>query len=306
MKGSFLYLILIFVMMVWGLNVIAIKVVVSQFSVITITSLRIFTAFLTLLPLIFYRKLFRKLPKREFLYIFGVATFGVLGHQYFLSVGLNHTSATNGGLILGAVPIATSIAAAIFLGDKLTVGRVCGLLLGFSGVATIILASSQGAFTISFGDFYLCLAVLTQALSFVMIKKVSATVDTAYITVLSQIIGAFMLLSISFYIEPAGLSTLKGGTSTVWLIFAGSAIISTALGHLLYNYAIQQLGAGKSAIFLNLSPFFAIIGASLFLGEKIVTTHWVGFILIVSGVLLGSGMLDQLRTNVTAEKLMKP
>lgn len=305
MRGPYIYLILVFVMLVWGFNVVAIKIVVSTFSVVTITALRILTAFLALLPMLLYRKLFRVLTKKEFLYVFGIGLFGVLGHHFFLSTGLKLSTAANGGLILGAVPIATSIAAVLFLGDKVTISRVLGLLFGFSGVATIMLAGSHGAFAISIGDIYLCLAVVTQAISFIMIKKVSKSVDTAYITGISQFMGAIMLLSLSFMIEPGGLATLKGGTSVAWIVFFASGIIATGLGHLLYNKAIQQIGAGEAALFLNLSPFFALVGAALFLGERIVIGQWLGFILIVAGVLLGSGIIEQLRTKQLRVKDVK-
>ncbi|MBS4177584.1 DMT family transporter [Lederbergia citrea] len=293
MRASFLYVLLVLLTVSWGLNVIAIKIVVSQFSAVTITALRIMTAFLAIAPFLYYRKIFRTLPKSEMLSIVAIAVFGVLGHQYFLSVGLEHTTAANGGLILGTVPIATSIAAAIFLGDRLTASRIIGLLLGFFGVAMIVLAKSSGVLTVSFGDLYVCLAVVTQAISFILIKRLSENVDSAYITSLSQLFGALMLFTLSLGLEPEGLQSLSNGTTTAWLVFLASGIISTGLGHLVYNHAIQEIGAGKSALFLNLTPFFSLVGAYFFFGEKILISQALGFILIVSGVLLGTGAIEQ-------------
>ncbi|WP_419180519.1 EamA family transporter [Bacillus salipaludis] len=45
----------------------------------------------------------------------------------------------------------------------------------------------------------------------------------------------------------------------------------------------------ESAIFINLNPFFALVGAVLFLGEKISSPQIVGFLFILLGVLLGQG-----------------
>lgn len=72
----------------------------------------------------------------------------------------------------------------------------------------------------------------------------------------------------------------------------GSAIFATALGQILYNHAIQ-LGPGKSSIFMNLSPFFALLGFFYFIGEQISIAHFLDFILIVTGVILGSGIADR-------------
>ena len=64
------------------------------------------------------------------------------------------------------------------------------------------------------------------------------------------------------------------------------------MGHMLYNFALGKVGTTEAAIFLNLNPFFSLIGAVLFLGEKIVLTQVVGFILILIGVLFGSGVYE--------------
>ncbi|WP_318617143.1 DMT family transporter [Sporosarcina sp. YIM B06819] len=294
MKRPLLYSLLVIVMMIWGFNIIAIKIIVSTLPTITITALRVFMAFLALLPILYYKKLFRILSKKEMAYVLGIALTGVLGHQVFMSVGLNYTTATNGGVILGTVPIATSVAAILFLGDKLTISRVLGLLFGFSGVTFIMFANASVPIGFSIGDLYMCIVVVLQALSFVLIKRLSESVEVIYITGITQLFGFGMLLSLSIVIEPNGISLLKYGSTTVWLLFLGSGLIATGLGHLLYNYAIQQVGASKSALFLNLSPFFAILGSALFLGEPIFAGQWIAFGLIVIGVILGAGMLEQI------------
>lgn len=43
---------------------------------------------------------------------------------------------------------------------------------------------------------------------------------------------------------------------------------------------------------MNLTPFFSLVGAFFFIGEKIALAHILGFVLILIGVLLGSGTLE--------------
>lgn len=305
MSRIFLYILLVSVTMIWGFNVVAIKLLVTYFSAVTITSLRILLAFVAIVPLLFHWHLFKRLNKKEVSTIILIAIFGVFGHQYFLSVGLEHSSATNGGLILGTVPIATTIAAAIALGDRLSFYRIMGFLLGFFGVAVIVLAKS-GSLSITFGDLYFCLAVVTQAISFIMIKKVSNSVNSVYITSLSLLFGGAMLFALSSSIEPNGLQSLSNGSPWVWLVFIASGILASAFGQMGYNYAIQQIGPGKSALFLNLTPFFSLVAAYLFMGEKILISQFIGFILIVTGVLLGTGAIEQFfnKNNQKSKEIM--
>ena len=105
-------------------------------------------------------------------------------------------------------------------------------------------------------------------------------------------IGSLVLFVMGLIMEPSGLASLTNTTPYIWVIFLFSAIFATGLGHMVYNYAISQIGAAEASIFLNLNTLFSIVGAALLLGEIIKPVHYLGFILIVSGVILGSGTLE--------------
>jgi drug/metabolite transporter (DMT)-like permease len=294
MKAYQTYIILVLVMIAWGLNVTATKILVTNFLPLTITGIRVLTAGLSVLLLLALIKKVRKLTRREFYYVFLASLFNVVAHHYFLSIGLTATSATHGGLILGLSPILTTIFAIIFLGTPLTLLRTIGLILGFSGAAIIVLQG--GTLTgFAFGDGYLFLSALAQAISFILIKRVSHTLDPRLMTGYMLVIGSLFIIVISFFKEPGGYADLASATPSIWLIFLGSAVIATAMGHMMYNDAMGKIGAAEASIFINLNPFFALIGAALFLNETIRFNHVLGFLLIISGVLLGSGAIEEFR-----------
>jgi drug/metabolite transporter (DMT)-like permease len=143
---------------------------------------------------------------------------------------------------------------------------------------------------------YLCIAVIVQTISFVLIKKASETLNTTYMTGMTLLIGSIITLLIGFITEPNGISQIPGGSGVALGLFIFSGFVATGLGYLIVNSAIQQVGAGNSAIFLNLSPFFSVISAYFVLHESIYMSHWVGFGLIVIGVLLGAG-IGQVKSN---------
>lgn len=289
---AWIYLLVFGVMIVWGLNVIAIKVIVAAFPAITITAQRIFVAFLSITPILFMGKHFRKLTKKEFGLIVSITITGVLCHHLFLSVGLSKTTASNGGLILGTVPLTTSMFATLILKERFTVHRLFGILLGIAGVCLIVLSGQEETFAITAGDGLMILAVISQAVSFILIKMASETIDTKLITGYSQLIGALLLFIVGLGIEPGGLYRLADGTAAVWIVFFASGIVATGIGHLLYNHAIEKIGPAESSVFLNMTPFFALVGSYLFLGERLYITHVLGFILIVAGVLFGTGVIE--------------
>ncbi|KZE63991.1 hypothetical protein AWM68_12835 [Fictibacillus phosphorivorans] len=302
MKPYRTYIILFSVMVVWGLNVTATKILVTNFMPVTITGIRVLTAGLTVFLLLALIKKVRTLTKKEFWYVFLASIFNVLAHHYFLSIGLTETTATNGGLIMGMSPLLTTILAISFLGTPLTLLKTVGLLLGFSGVAFIVLEGSQVT-GISFGDGYILLSVLTQAVSFILIKRVAHTLDPRLMTGYMMVIGSLFLIVIGLIEEPQGFAgVIENSTVSLWLIYFASACIATAMGHMLYNEAIGKIGASEASIFINLNPFFALVGAVLFLDEKILFQHILGFFLIITGVLLGSGAVEEIRNRRLRKK----
>lgn len=305
MNKGLIYGLLLCLMMVWGFNVIAIKVLVDYFTPITIQAFRILTAGIVVLGVLLAKNEFRKMNKKEAGYIALIALTGVFAHHSLLATGLSQTSASNGGLILGLVPLTTSIFAMLFLGDRLTPLRLLGIILGFVGVTFVVLNGSGGIGSASLGDLYVLLAVLAQATSFVFIKKITQTLDARLITGMMLVSGSILLFLVGRQIEPAGLETFGTAPGWVWLIFLGSAVLATGLGHMLFNNAIQHLGAGETAIFNNLVPFFSLVGSYLFLGEIIHFSQIFGFIFIMAGVILGTGVIEHRRhfEEINAKKI---
>ena len=280
-------------MVAWGLNVTATKVLVENFMPVTMTALRIFVSGISVFIILFLMKKVRMLTKREFLYVFFGGLLNVVAHQYFLSTGLTQTSATNGGLILGMGPLLTAILAVVFLGSVVTGIRVIGIVLGIAGVSFIVFQGNGGIDGVSMGDVYIFVSILAQAASFILIKKGSETLDPRLMTGYMLVMGAVILFIISLFIEPEGLASMHNESMNLWAVFFASAIIATAIGHMLYNSAIGKVGAAEASMFLNLNPFFALVGAAIFLGEKITMAQIIGFIFILFGVILGSGAFEE-------------
>ncbi|WP_184320928.1 DMT family transporter [Geobacillus subterraneus] len=290
MRKSFIYVLLMGIMVAWGLNVTALKILVEHFSPVTLTALRIFTAGAVVLLFLWGIGRLGKVGWKEAKQIGLAAMFSVVAHHFFLAVGLTNTTAVNAGLVLGMVPLVTALLAMMWLGQRPTWFRILGIALGFFGVVFVVASGDGGLGHLSIGDVYVFLAVLAQGISFILIKK--ATVEARVMTGWMLVFGALWLFVLSFALEPHGLSSLKTGTPSLWMIFLASAVVATALGHMFYNQAVQYLGPAESAMFINLNPLFSLLGAHWLLGEPISWMQLAGFLFIVAGVMFGSGGMD--------------
>lgn len=280
-KNVQIYLILAAVMFLWGMNVTALKTLVQYFPAITIQSVRVFTAGIVVFIILAMLKKIRK-PTNVTL------------HHLFLGLGLSKTSAVNGGLILGMGPLLTALMAILLLGTRLTRIKVIGFVSGGVGITLTVLGGGDGLSGISIGDLFIFFSILSQAISFIIISKASKTMDPRLLTGYMFILGSTILFVIGLWSEPDGVASLTTGSMSLWLIFLGSAVLATAIGHMLYNDIIGRVGPAETSIFLNLNTFFSLIGAAIFLNEIITAYHLLGLLFIIIGVLLGSGAVEEL------------
>lgn len=296
-------MLLLLVMMLWGFNVSALKVLVMNMDPLFLTAVRIGIAGISVLLIAFFMGIFRLPNKDEIKTIGYITIFNVVIHHAFLALGLTKTSGVNAGLILGSSPLITMVLSIILLGDRITRLRVFGFFLGFIGILTTTVVGSEGFSSISTGDGMVFISVLMQAFSFILISKLNPTFDprllTGYMLVLGSVIIFIYCLSTGAELsDMMPLFDLRLG-----LVFLFSAILATAFGHMTYNYAITKVGPAETTIFVNLNTFFAILGAALFLGEPILLNHIAGLILILVGVFIGTGALEYMLSNRRKQQL---
>lgn len=278
----------------WGLNLSALKVLVDAIDPMLLTSFRIMMAGVVVLVICAVMGIFRLPRKHEWLVIFFIAIFNVVLHHSFVAVGLKLTSGINGGLILGMMPLVTVMMTVIILRQRVTWLRVSGFILGFIGVVVTTLTGADGLAAISLGDFIVFLGVIVQGFSFVLISKLKPTFDPRLATGYMLLLGSvfIFMLSQAFGSEIQEITYLldwKLGS-----VFLFSAVFASAFGHMTYNYAIKKVGPAEAALFINMNTLFAIIGASIFLNEVITMSHVVGFMLILSGVFIGTGAVEHM------------
>ncbi|MEH7293443.1 EamA family transporter [Priestia megaterium] len=287
------YGLVFFVTAIWGLNLVIIKVLVEDLPPQTMTAFRIMMAGITALIIIVLGKSFRRLSKKEWIYTLLGMLFGVISHHLLIAVGLTMIEASNASLILALVPSTTAILAVLFLGEQLTKLRVIGFILALTGVF-FIQGGSFSNMQLSQGELILFIAMFVQAISFIFVKKATETLDSKQVTTIMYLTGSIGLLIISFITEPGGVSEMTSAPLFIYFLFIVSGLVATGIGYIVFNAAIQQIGAGQTAIFNNFVPFFGLVFSAIFLNETITISQLIGFVFIVAGVLFGTGYIEKL------------
>lgn len=109
-------------------------------------------------------------------------------------------------------------------------------------------------------------------------------------TLLALLIGCQVILVVSQLFLKHAMNLAKR-TPRPWprvLFFGGLFVAAMALWFLLWLGFLQVMPLSKVLPWEGLSPVLIVLGAALFLREKIAPSAWIGIVLISAGVVLVS------------------
>lgn len=209
---------------------------------------------------------------------------GIVGFNYFFFRAMQSTSADNGALVMATNPLLTTLLAAAFLGERVTLRQLIALPIALFGVAVVIAhgdLSRIARLHVAEGDLLMLAANLTWALFNVLSRqfmpKGSAVVNTA----LMMTAGAGILLLAA---ASSGTHLAVPGMRAMTAL-AAMTVAGTVLAYLFWGLGIQRLGASRTALFLNLVPVFAMLIGGI-LGTPPTAVQVAGGLLVLGGVMV--------------------
>jgi drug/metabolite transporter (DMT)-like permease len=227
------------------------------------------------------------------------AGFFVLGAlNSFIPFGLiawGQVQLTSGlaSILNATTPLFTALVAATAWGDeRLTRNRLAGVLVGLAGVCVLIgpgALGHLGAHTLAE------LAILGAAVSYAF----AGTYGRRFRAMPLVVAVAGMMTTAALMALPVALVmdrpwTLGVGART-WGALLGLALLSTALGFVIYFRVLATAGATNVMLVTLLMPIVALLLGSLILGEAVAGTALAGMALVFAGLLAIDGRLLRAR-----------
>jgi drug/metabolite transporter (DMT)-like permease len=160
-----------------------------------------------------------------------------------------------------------------------------GISLGTLGVILVIAAQGVGfdLKTIP-GDLLTVLAVLCWSGYTVGLRRVTSGISPLRVTTITTIAGTPGLILAGI----PGILRLDWAVVGLkaWLALGYAAVLSLIVAYLLWNWSVKTVGGTRTAVYMCITPLFAVGGAWLLLGERPHPLQGFGAVLIVAGVLL--------------------
>jgi len=283
MNTSTVYLLVVVSTAFWGGNFVLAGPVMSDLPPLWAAALRFVIGASAMFALAFWRRepLLAPFLRNPWAYML-LGLVGIGGFNLLFFYALESTSPTNAALIMATNPLLTTFIAALVLGERPTSRQIAALPLALIGVVVVISGGSlahMASLQVARGDLLMIGADLVWACYNVLTRRYMPAGSAISNTTLVMAAGAVLLLGVA--IVDGGHFSPPGATS-------GSALLVMALGgtvlaYLFWNTGIAHLGAGRTALFLNLVPVFAML-CGMLAGAHPTHVQLVGGLLVVCGV----------------------
>ncbi len=270
----------------WGGSFLFMRYAAPAFGAVPLMWLRATIATACLLPLLIWQGQVGTLRERIGL----VTVMGLFNSAIpFVLIAWATLSITAGlaSILNATVPIMTALIGALWLRDKLGVGRLAGLVIGMAGV--VLLAADKADFKPG-GSGWALLAMVSATLCYGFAanhtKRYLTGVPPMVNAAGSQIVSAVALTPFALWTWPAQTpEPLAWGAAVVL------GIGCTAVAYVLFFRLIERVGASRAVTVTFLVPVFGTLWGALFLGETVTGAMLVGGAIVLAGTGLSTGII---------------
>ncbi|MFT4563688.1 MAG: drug/metabolite transporter (DMT)-like permease [Gammaproteobacteria bacterium] len=212
-------------------------------------------------------------------------------HNFLLFEALEHTQAQTGAVINGAIPAVVLLFDYVIFRRSLGSWSVVGVAISFVGTSVVITRgelSNLLTATLGYGETLFIIGVFAWAVYTILARPLLERYPASTVTAYSCLAGAVLMLPWVFANLDASRVLLSEPRVVGLLALQG--FLSIGVGFLWYYEGVQQLGALKAAVYINLVPVFGVSLSILTIGEVPELPVLIGGSFVVGGLLLVNRM----------------
>jgi drug/metabolite transporter (DMT)-like permease len=218
--------------------------------------------------------------------ISGISLTGVAAFNSLVYIGLHSTAAANGMLLNSFIPLLIMLFGAVVYGQRLHARQTTGMLISFCGVLVIVARGEWATlanFAFSAGDLLIFSAMICWAFYTLWLRRIPVAIDRRGLMAIQIIIALIALLPFTLWEQASGQHPVWTMNSAIALAYLG--IIPSVLAFMLYNFAVDQVGAARAGLTIHLIPVFGAVLSVTLLHEALHPYHAAGIMIILSGIL---------------------
>jgi drug/metabolite transporter (DMT)-like permease len=265
------------VVVLWASAFPAIRVAAPHLGPIGLSFGRLLVATIALLALAPFMKV--RLPAmRDIPLVVLCAFFGMTAYQLLLNFGELSVPAGTSSIIVAAAPLVSVGIAVVAFKERLSVPRFIGSACAVAGVLVVCLA--RAGLSLSAIVWVVVAAMVVQGiyhpLSRMLLRKYSALEVATY----AMVAGTVMTLPL----VPVAWNDIITAGLPAWSAAIYLGVLPSAVGFVLWGYAVARLPVLTSTSLLYLVPAVAVLISFVWLGEIPLPVELVGGAIVILGV----------------------
>jgi drug/metabolite transporter (DMT)-like permease len=263
----------------WGASFLFLRIAAPEFGAVPIIFVRVAIAAVLLVAALRHRGSLATLRGRPAAFVLLGAINTAVPFSLFAFATL-HLSAGLASVLNSTVPLFSALVSVIVIGERLSIVRTAGLVIGFGGVLTLAwprLAAGGGRVAVlaalAATVMYACAAHYT--------RRRFHDLPPLAVATGSQVAATLLLLPCALVVWPEAMPTSRG-----WACAVALGVGCTAVAYALYFRLIARTGAVTATAVTYLIPMFGVTWGALFLGERLPPSAFAGGLIILLGVAL--------------------
>ena len=272
----------------YGMSYVFTKQATKEASALSLLGWRFLLAFVVMSALSATGIVKIRLKKKGLKTLIMVALFSPVIYFIGETLGISNTTASESGVFLACIPVASLIASALILKKTPSKLQTTGILITLAGVVLTVMAVGVSSSLSIAGYAFLLMAVISYALYCVFVDKADQYTG-AEITYMMIVAGAivFVILAVAEGLanDTLGQVALLPFHNTEFLtavLYQG--IGCSVLAFFLSNVAIAKIGVNRTSSFIGVSTVVSIIAGAFLLKEPFTLWQIVGAVVIIIGV----------------------
>lgn len=275
---------------VWGASFIFMRIASPEVGPLAMTELRVAIAALFLLPFLIAGKGTADLRRfwRPLLIVGAVNTvipFSLNGYSTL------HLPGGFVAIVNATSPLWGALVAWAWLGERLKLSQVAGLMIGFAGVVVLVSDRLGGRLDgAALGIGASLVASLMYGIAANYARKHLSEVNPLAVAAGSQLAATLILLPFAVVTWPQTPVSAEAWTAIVVM-----GAVSTGFAYLLYFRLLASTGASNALTVTYLIPAFAVLWGALLIGEVLTIRMALGCAVILAGTALATGIVARRR-----------
>ncbi|HCO47983.1 MAG TPA: EamA/RhaT family transporter [Spirochaetaceae bacterium] len=275
---------------IWAGNFAIARALNQSITPISLAFLRWTVAAIAILPFALRHLIAEKaLIRKHFLYILITAALGISLFNTLIYFAGRSTTSVNMSLISITFPIFIILLSRMFYGEKITINKVAGIVLVISGVLLLVTKgklSSLLSITFAPGDALMLLAAFIFATYSILLRRKPQAMNLWTLQASTFIVGVILLFPFFLWDRSRAPAVQVNSGLVLAALYIG--ILASLTAFVIWNKAIERIGATKAGMVYYSMPLLSGILAYFVLGESITIIHLYSLLLIVPGILLAN------------------